>query len=269
MRDNISSKKAEPPVWNTTWSKSHGKIQIGEMDIKIFNEINKAIDITDKEVIELGCGRGVLSYLMLKYGASKVTLVDFSKEALSLARSLFKSHENVDFMLSNFFNVETTKTYDIVLSSGVAEHFSGELRKEGINKHLTLSKDIVLIIAPARPHYNTVRHKKRRTIELYGWQRAFSKKEIKALIEETGEFKVILNRRFYPLYGIDTYELLSFDTDAFIFKYWNFIIRLINAILYKIKIYTLIDFILRPAANYCGGLLITVAVKNKNLEKKQ
>lgn len=263
----MSLRKAEKSVWNTTWSKNRGKVRIGEMDIKIFNEINRAVDITDKEVIELGCGRGVLSYLMLKYGASKVTLVDFSNEALSLAKSLFKSHENVDFILSDFFNVETTKKYNLVFSSGVVEHFSGELRKEGINKHLTLSKDIVLIIAPARPHYNTVRHKKRRIIELYGWQRAFSKKEIKTLIEETGEFKVILNRRFYPLYGIDIYELLSFNTDAFIFEYWNFIIKAINAILHKTKIYTLIDLILSPVANYCGGLLITVAVKNTNLEK--
>lgn len=258
--------KAEKAIWNTTWSKKCNKVFIDAMNIKIFNEIKKASNITDKKIIELGCGSGVLSYLMLLNKANKVTLVDFSIEALNLARLLFKNKKNVNFILTDLFKLKTTKKYDIVFSSGVVEHFSGKLRKEAIYKHLDLSKDIIIIIVPAKPHYNTIRHKKKRVIELFGWQEAFSKIEIKKLIEENREFEIILNKRFYPLYSIDIYELFSFDSEIFILDCWNYILWLINGVLHKTKIYTLINFVLCPIAKYYGGLLITVAKKHK--EKK-
>lgn len=81
-------KKTDKSIWNNTWNKSQGRVSIGYMDILIFREITKFINVRGKEIIELGCGRGVLSFLMLKNRAKAVSLVDSSDSALNLAKKL-------------------------------------------------------------------------------------------------------------------------------------------------------------------------------------
>lgn len=278
----MSMRKAESSVWNKTWSKNKGRQEFSSMDLKIFSEIKKVVSPRGKEIMELGCGRGALSCLMLQSGASKVYLVDFSEEALLLARLLFqrklahllqigenKRSGSIEFIQADILGLEETRKYDIVFSSGVAEHFSDQLREDIINKHLALSKDMVVIVVPARPHYNTIRHKRKRPIKRYGWQEAFSKMEMKALIEKNKGFELILNKRFYPLYSINLLELLGIDSNNFIAKCWNFGISAIDGLLSVTKIYDLIGKILSPVANYTGGLLIAVAVKGSTAGMKQ
>jgi predicted RNA methylase len=44
----------------------------------VFEKISSRCSLLDKEILELGCGAGRLSYLALKRGAASVTLVDSS-----------------------------------------------------------------------------------------------------------------------------------------------------------------------------------------------
>jgi hypothetical protein len=62
---------------------------------------------------------------------------------------------------------------------------------------------------PARPHLNTIRHRRARTHEHYGWQRAFSREELVTLIEQTGTHRVQAARRLLPLYGVSLLDLLG------------------------------------------------------------
>ena len=164
--------RPEKRVWDKTWGQDSKKVQISHTDKMILNYLIKEINPKDSDIIEMGCGRGVLSYMISKYNPNTITLMDFSKEALARAKNLFQDIQNVHYMDGDLLNIKTDKKYDIVFSSGVVEHFSSKLRKKAIENHFEVSKDKVAIIVPAKPHYNTIRHKK---IQSLGCRKHFPK----------------------------------------------------------------------------------------------
>ena len=121
--------RPEKRVWDKTWGQDSKKVQISHTDKMIFNYLIKEINPKDSDIIEMGCGRGVLSYMISKYNPNTITLMDFSKEALERAKNLFQDIQNVHYMDGDLLNIKTDKKYDIVFSSGVVEHFSSKLRK--------------------------------------------------------------------------------------------------------------------------------------------
>ncbi len=254
--------KADKQTWNDTWNKLKGDISINDVNRIIFRELSNVIDFRGKETIELGCGKGILSYLMMKNGAKSCALVDFSESALSLARTLFGDAKNVNFILSDVFKIDETKQYDIVFSSGVAEHFSDALREEIIHKHLRLTKDIAVLIVPARPHYNTIRHRKRKVVALYGWQYAFSKKEINNIVNKGKGFDIVLSQRIYPLYGLNLSGLFVVNDKTSIFRGWNIALDYLDKVFSRIGLFKVIDLLLLPLSRYTGGLLITIIKKS-------
>jgi len=255
--------KPEKGVWDKTWGKQSEVVHISPSDKKIFNYIIKEIDPCNKNVIELGCGRGVLSYLLNKYDPKSITLMDFSNEALLRAKNIFKDTDNVHYLKGDLLNLKSSKKYDVVFSSGVVEHFSDTLRKQAIYKHFEVSDDKVIFIVPAKPHYNTIRHKKRNTIKSFGWQEAFSKDEMYDYCKYHKDFTITVSKRFYPMYGITLFELLNIDEKNKIIFMYNSIVKILNKILFKIKFYRLLNLVLTPFEDHIGGLLIVIAEKNK------
>jgi SAM-dependent methyltransferase len=254
-------KKTDKETWNNTWNNIRSFDSMQNIDNVIFRELSKFVQYRGKEIIELGCGTGTLSYLMMKNGAKKCTLVDFSDSALNHARRLFRNLNNVTFILSDLFKLDETKKYDIAFSSGLAEHFSDNLREEIIFKHLKMTRDIAVLIVPARPHFNTIRHRKGKVRVLFGWQYSFSKREIREIVSKSDGFDIILNRRFYPLYGVNSFALLSVDSKFIFFRLWNFALHNIDIILNKARLYMISNVILTPFSNKLGGLLLTVIKK--------
>ena len=254
--------RPEKNVWDNTWGNQSEEVLISHADKKIFNYLIKEINPENKDIIELGCGRGVLSYLLNKYDPKSLTLMDFSKEALLRAKNIFSSSREIHYLEGDLLNIKSEKQYDIVFSSGVVEHFSGKLRKQAIDKHFEISKDKVIFIVPAKPHYNTIRHKKSKTIDAFGWQEAFSKDELYNYSDVHNDFNITVSKRFYPMYGITLFELLNIDNSFFVF--FNFLLNLLNKILFKIKFYRILNFFLIPFEDYIGGLLIVIAEKKKN-----
>jgi SAM-dependent methyltransferase len=254
----------EKQVWDNTWSQQSINVHISHTDKIIFKYLINMIDPKDNDIIELGCGRGVLSYLFSSYIPKSITLLDFSKEALKKAKKLFHNIDNVNYVETDILNLEMDLKFDIVFSSGVVEHFSGDLRIKAIAKHFELSKNIVAFIVPAKPHYNTIRHKKKQTIELFGWQEAFSKSEMNFFCNQFKDFKVITNKRFYPMYGITFYELFSIDSSNYIACIYNFLIKIINKIFYKLKVYRLLNTLLLPFEDKFGGLMLVIAEKEES-----
>ena len=254
-------KKADKNIWNDTWDKFHGHISISDMDNLIFRELKKSVEFREKEIIELGCGKGVLSFLMLKNGAKACTLVDFSESAINIAREILGNADNVEFVCLDLFDIDETKKYDIAFSSGVAEHFSDKLRLDVIYKHLRMTKDIAILIVPARPHFNTIRHRKKRIMALYGWQYSFSKREMNDIVNKLDGYDIVMNKRIYPLYSLNLFELFSIDSKFIFFHLWNQSLYLIDRILRKLRFYKVFNMLLFPFSNLFGGLLITIIKK--------
>lgn len=87
--------------------------------------------------VELGAGGGDLSILLAQAG-HKVTLVDFSPEALGHARQRFESLGlEAQFIQADVFEFMQTHAgrFDLSGSLGVAEHFSGQKRNDIIGAH--------------------------------------------------------------------------------------------------------------------------------------
>ena len=253
-------KTAQAPVWDRTWSSGETAAAVGRLDRIIFRQIARHVDPRGKEVLELGCGRGILSKYFLDRGASAATLVDFSQEAIKLARNL-SGDSRARFVPMPILDLPETDRYDIVFSSGVAEHFSGAIRERIVAKHLALSRGQVVLIVPARPHFNTVRHRKPRTVRSFGWQYAFDRREMASLLGRDKTFRLVVNRRFHCLYGISAYELFAVDRQGAFFRLWNFALRSFDRLMEWTRLNRVAEAVLKPIDGACGGLLIAVAVK--------
>ncbi|KAB8330679.1 class I SAM-dependent methyltransferase [Scytonema tolypothrichoides VB-61278] len=80
-------------------------------------------------VLDLGCGRGELSFYFAHRGF-KVTAVDYSPNAIELAKKCFDGKdqlkEKVEFICHDVCHVPLSGKYDLVLASDVIEHLSFE-----------------------------------------------------------------------------------------------------------------------------------------------
>jgi len=109
--------------------------------------ISKNFDIKNKTVCEIGAGSGLtLSYLK-KLGASKCTGIDYSKEAVEMAKS---SNKECEFIYGDAFNLSgiPDKHFDLVYSLGFLEHYNKEDQKKLISEQKRVAKECVFIEVP-------------------------------------------------------------------------------------------------------------------------
>ena len=72
------------------------------------------------DVLDIGCGEGRLSAMLSFAGAKKVDAIDYSAEAIKIARNTI-NFENVSFTCGDYRSID--KRYDVVVLQGVLEHF--------------------------------------------------------------------------------------------------------------------------------------------------
>ena len=93
--------------------------------------------IKNKRILDIGCGDGVLSYLLYKEGA-KISGIDYSDIAINLAKQKTKNY-NIDFRQGNAYKLMyNDNTFDIVVSSDVIEHL------DNVNKYLSKINRVVV-----------------------------------------------------------------------------------------------------------------------------
>lgn len=156
-------------VWNRIWLETKDDAEFrwwvkrekeGVRDRKIFNYMNKYLgDIKGLKTIEVGAGAGVYSFIFAKRGAA-VTLVDYSREALTLASKCFSSGGiRASFLEMNALKSfsDLTEKFDLAMSFGTVEHYRGQERFRMAKAHLDLVRPggVVVISVPNRlffPH---------------------------------------------------------------------------------------------------------------------
>ena len=120
--------------------------------IKDFNlkETNKPLKKID--ILDIGCGGGLLSEPMCRLGAN-VTGIDASKKNIEIAKfHAKKSKLKIDYMVASPEMLKTPKKFDIILNMEIVEHVndldffikesSGLLKKNGLMFVATLNKTL-------------------------------------------------------------------------------------------------------------------------------
>lgn len=187
-------------VWDEKWGQAAGT-KLDFSTRRIFAEILKCTSFQGKTVLELGCGTGRLSFLALEAGAREATLVDSSTKALNLARQFIGKKTNARLIQSDLRQLSPDLCADIVLSSGLVEHFKGAELDQVLQSHRDRAKEKVVILVPASPHWNDIRMRLPSSHDEYGWQKPFTKRALrKALLRN--QLQPILLRKFFVTYGL-------------------------------------------------------------------
>lgn len=77
-------------------------------------------DWSDMEVLDIGCGLGNLASMVSQAGAKRVLGIDYSKEAIKIAKEKFTIN-NLEYRKCSFEEVK--EKFDVILLQGVLEHF--------------------------------------------------------------------------------------------------------------------------------------------------
>lgn len=187
-------------VWDEKWG-STPPTKLDFSTRRIFAEILKVVSFEGRTVLELGCGTGRLSFLALEAGAKSATLVDSSSKALELARDFFHDKAQVRYIQSDIRQLPPDLQSDIVLSSGLVEHFKGAELDEILKAHKNLAREKVIILVPASPHWNDIRMRLRKSQDEYGWQLPLSQRALRRALVRN-ELQPLQIRRFFVTYGM-------------------------------------------------------------------
>jgi|GEM_PF-6302888 len=197
-----SNQKKLKDVWDaiaTTWensSENYGKTIHKKLLVKFLG------DVTNKKILEIGCGDGRYLKFLQERGAYVIGL-DISDVALSLAKKrgqvIKADARNLPFK-SNVF--------DAVFSFGVVEHF--DETQKAINEHQRVTKkDGIIIISVPNifSPYNILAalwHIKKGTWRMrpasYG--KRFTLKQLKSMLEKSNNTEVIelSGLNIFPIY---------------------------------------------------------------------
>ena len=118
--------------------------------IKEFNIKNKKKPFSNLEILDIGCGGGLLTEPMSRLGG-KITGIDPSKKNIKIAKLHAKKNNlKINYICCSPENLETKKKYDVILNMEVVEHVndlnffikssSYLLKKNGIMFIATLNK---------------------------------------------------------------------------------------------------------------------------------
>ena len=113
---------------------------------------NKLKPLNNLEILDIGCGGGLLSEPIARLGA-KVVGIDASEKNIKIAKShLKKSKLNIDYINSSPEDFKTKKKFDVILNMEIVEHVddldlfikksSSFLKKNGVMFVATINRTL-------------------------------------------------------------------------------------------------------------------------------
>ena len=105
-------------------------------------EVLKELNWKNKLVLDVGCGTGLFAYGASKLGSKQVLGIDFSKNAIEIAKKTHKNH-NLQYQVLDVKEIKSK--YDVIVSLGTLEHVDNVLAVLKIlKKHLTQNGKIIV-----------------------------------------------------------------------------------------------------------------------------
>ncbi len=104
-------------------------------------------------VLEAGCGEGFQSLALARQDRYDLALMDFSSEALRLAKLLFAREGRTAQFMQGDVLAPGEPEYDLVANAGVLEHYRAEDQVKFLRGMASRSRNYVLVLVPNRYCY--------------------------------------------------------------------------------------------------------------------
>jgi trans-aconitate 2-methyltransferase len=190
--------KEEVKEYYDTFKEHQKKLGINIRHRTIFKNLKQAGLKPDSHVLEIGCGIGTVSHLILKYiGAGSFVGLDISSESIEMAKKLNGFHKKAEFLVNDMSNFTHATKFDFVVFPDVLEHIPVEQHAhifETISK-LTTPDAVVLINIP-EPNY-------------LDWMRIHQPEGLQ-IIDQSLSMQDLLNNSYpygFKLYSMNPYTL--------------------------------------------------------------
>jgi len=139
------------------FKKTHGrKLE----DIRLMTAFLLSEPYLGKRILDIGCGRGELSYALANAGAN-ITGIDYSESAINIAKAAFREVPvpgKLRFLCEDAINFKFgNEKYDVILATDFVEHVDeAALRKilEKSTKALSKEGHLIIHTAPNRDYYD-------------------------------------------------------------------------------------------------------------------
>lgn len=158
---NMASKKQVEDFYNQ-FKDHQTKLGINIRHRTIFKNLKKLGLKSNSKVLEIGCGIGTVSHLILKYITNgKFIGVDISRESVEMAKKLNTGFNQAQFIVSDMSDFTSELSFDFVVLPDVLEHIPVDQhhRLFSVLKQVTHKNSIVLINIPEPNCLNWARKK--------------------------------------------------------------------------------------------------------------
>lgn len=202
-RNHLASKEDVEKFYNT-FKEHQKKLGINIRHRTIFKNLKRLGLSPGSNVLEIGCGIGTVSSLILKHVTEgKFVGVDISNESIEMARQFNKASKNAEFIVNDMSSFSHKTTFDFIVFPDVLEHIPVE-QHSAIFKTVSgvSSKDAIVLINIPEPN-------------CLNWLRKTSPEKLQ-IIDQSLSMQDLLNNTYphgFKLYSMNSYPLQYTEND--------------------------------------------------------
>lgn len=188
--------KDEVKEYYDTFKEHQKKLGINIRHRTIFKNLKNAGLKANSNVLEIGCGIGTVSHLILKYiTEGSFVGLDISSESIKMAQQFNAFHKKAEFLVNDMSNFTHKTKFDFVVFPDVLEHIPVEQHANIFKtiSELTTPNAVVIINIP-EPNY-------------LNWVRANEPSRLQ-IIDQSLSMQDLLNN-CYP-YGFKVYSIMPY-----------------------------------------------------------
>jgi len=148
---------------------------------------DRAGEVTNKKILDVGCGSGVYSVDFARRGARRVVGIDLSENMLRLAAQEAREHQVADrceFIRADFLEAQFEEEFDISIAMGVFDYVPDQVTF--LRKMVTLTTGKVIVAFPGHSLLREPARRLRYRVAGKGDVYLYSQDDVERIAREAG-----------------------------------------------------------------------------------